>query len=68
MYDRDSESHDQDNIYTKENPYGTSTTGLYVYFTTARAAKVSYRVSNAQHVVPGLQRDPEWRGHVQDHP
>jgi hypothetical protein len=42
---RDAKTHDQDNIYTQENPYGTNTTGLYVYFTTKIAAKVSYRVS-----------------------
>ncbi|GAA6123553.1 hypothetical protein BPY_16610 [Bifidobacterium psychraerophilum] len=43
--DRSKSSHDENSIYVKDNPYGTNTTGLYVYFTTSDAVKVSYTVS-----------------------
>ncbi|MDN6622734.1 MAG: aryl-sulfate sulfotransferase [Bifidobacterium crudilactis] len=38
-------THDVDSIFVKNNPYGTNTTGLYVYFTTTDAVKLSYTVS-----------------------
>ncbi len=44
--ERDEETHSIDNIYVKENPYGTNTTSLYVYFTTDDATSVSYTVSS----------------------
>lgn len=34
----------EDDIFVKENPYGTNTTSLYVYFTTDDAVSVSYTV------------------------
>jgi hypothetical protein len=43
--ERDNSSHDEDSIFVKNNPYGTNTTGLYVYFTTTDAVKLSYTVS-----------------------
>ncbi|MCI1664464.1 MAG: aryl-sulfate sulfotransferase [Bifidobacterium crudilactis] len=43
--ERDKNTHDEDNIFVKNNPYGTNTTGLYVYFTTTDAVKLSYTVS-----------------------
>ncbi|MDN6425116.1 MAG: aryl-sulfate sulfotransferase [Bifidobacterium crudilactis] len=43
--ERDKSSHDEDSIFVKNNPYGTNTTGLYVYFTTTDAVKLSYTVS-----------------------
>lgn len=43
--ERDKSSHDEDNIFVKDNPYGTNTTGLYVYFKTSDAVKVSYTIS-----------------------
>jgi hypothetical protein len=43
--ERDKSSHDEDSIFVKNNPYGTNTTGLYVYFTTADAVKLSYTIS-----------------------
>lgn len=43
--ERDNSSHDEDSIFVKNNPYGTNTTGLYVYFTTADAVKLSYTIS-----------------------
>ncbi|MCH4159798.1 MAG: aryl-sulfate sulfotransferase [Bifidobacterium sp.] len=42
---RSKSSHNQDNIFVTDNPYGTNTTGLYVYFTTTEAVKVSYTIS-----------------------
>lgn len=43
--ERDSKERTLDNIFIAENPYGTNTTSLYVYFTTADPASVSYTVS-----------------------
>ncbi len=57
--DRDSKTHDEDSIYTSENPYGTSTSGLYVYFTTKRAAKVTYRVSTTNTDYPDYAATPK---------
>ncbi len=34
----------KDSIFTAENPYGTNTTSLVVYFTTDDAVSVSYTV------------------------
>lgn len=42
---RDAEPHDEDSIYVQDNPYGTNTTSLYVYFTTDYGASISYTVS-----------------------
>ncbi|MCH4209835.1 aryl-sulfate sulfotransferase N-terminal domain-containing protein [Bifidobacterium sp.] len=56
--DRGKSEHTEDSIYTKENPYGTSTTGLYVYFTTDRPAKISYRVSARHTDYPDFAATP----------
>ncbi len=56
---RDKSSHSEDDIYTKENPYGTSTTGLYVYFTTSKAAKVTYTVSTKDTDYPDFSATPQ---------
>ncbi|KAB7791465.1 aryl-sulfate sulfotransferase [Bifidobacterium leontopitheci] len=37
-------AHGLDDIFTAANPYGTNTTSLYTYFTTGKAAKVTYTV------------------------
>lgn len=42
---RDKETHTVDNIFVADNPYGTNTTSLYVYFTSHYATKVTYTVS-----------------------
>lgn len=41
---RDAQTRTIDNIFVAENPYGTNTTSLYVYFNTDSATKVSYTV------------------------
>ena len=43
--ERDKEPHGIDDIYVKDDPYGTNTRSLYVYFTTEQPASVSYTVS-----------------------
>lgn len=43
--ERDADTHGIDDIFVKENPYGTNTTSLYVYFTTDEPAAVSYTVA-----------------------
>lgn len=43
--ERDKEPHGLDDIYVKDDPYGTNTRSLYVYFTTEQPASVSYTVS-----------------------
>ena len=42
--ERDKADATLDDPYLKENPYGTNTTSLYVYFTTDEASSVSYTV------------------------
>ncbi|KAA8819820.1 aryl-sulfate sulfotransferase [Bifidobacterium rousetti] len=42
--ERDKAEATLDDPYLKENPYGTNTTSLYVYFTTDEASSVSYTV------------------------
>ncbi|MBW3082900.1 aryl-sulfate sulfotransferase [Bifidobacterium phasiani] len=44
--ERDAGDHGLDDIFVKENPYGTNTTSLYVYFTTDEPAAVSYTVAS----------------------
>ena len=43
--ERESAAATFDDPYVKENPYGTNTTSLYVYFTTDEASSISYTVS-----------------------
>lgn len=43
--ERDSKERTLDDIFVAENPYGTNTTSLYVYFNTDDPASVSYTVS-----------------------
>ncbi|MBT1160684.1 MULTISPECIES: aryl-sulfate sulfotransferase [Bifidobacterium] len=44
---RDKETHDVDNIFVADNPYGTNTTSLYVYFNSRYETAVTYTVSAA---------------------
>lgn len=44
---RDAEYHDVNNIFVADNPYGTNTTSLYVYFNSRYETKVIYTVSAA---------------------
>lgn len=41
----DGEDHDADNMVLIDDPYGTNTTSLYVYFTTDSPSQVSYTVA-----------------------
>lgn len=43
--ERDAESHGVDNIFVKDDPYGTNTTSLYVYFNSRYETAVTYTVS-----------------------
>ncbi|MCH9274955.1 aryl-sulfate sulfotransferase [Bifidobacterium amazonense] len=42
---RDAEERTVDNIYVQDDPYGTNTTSLYVYFNSQYETKVTYTVS-----------------------
>ena len=42
---RDKQARTIDDIYVQDNPYGTNTTSMYVYFTTDYATKIKYTVS-----------------------
>lgn len=42
---KNADTYDENNMLVVNNPYGTNTTSLYVYFTTADATKVTYTVS-----------------------
>ena len=57
--ERSETAHSEDDIFTKENPYGTNTTGLYVYFTTGSPAKVTYRVSTPKAQYPDFTAVPQ---------
>lgn len=56
---RDKSAHNQDNIFVKYNPYGTSTTGAYIYFTTDQPAKVSYTISAPDTDYPDFSATPD---------
>ena len=43
--EKSSEVYTEDQMLIKENPYGTNTLSLYVYFTTEDPVSVSYNVS-----------------------
>ena len=43
--ERDATTHGVDDIFVKDNPYGTNTTSLYVYFTSRYGSNVTYTVS-----------------------
>ena len=43
--EKSSGAYTEDNMLIKENPYGTNTLSLYVYFTTQEPVSVSYNVS-----------------------
>ncbi|MFT9009656.1 MAG: aryl-sulfate sulfotransferase [Bifidobacterium sp.] len=57
--ERDKSSHDQDDIFVKYNPYGTDTTGAYIYFTTDQPAKVSYTISAPDTDYPDFSATPD---------
>lgn len=42
---KESQEYTEDHMLIQENPFGTNTLSLYVYFTTAEPATVSYQVS-----------------------
>ncbi|RSX52058.1 aryl-sulfate sulfotransferase [Bifidobacterium callimiconis] len=47
-----------DNMLVEENPYGTNTTSLYVYFTTDDVTQVSYTVSTPSTDYPDFSATP----------
>ena len=47
-----------DNMLVEENPYGTNTTSLYVYFTTDDVTQVSYTVSTPDTNYPDFSATP----------
>lgn len=48
----------EDQMLVKENPYGTNTLSLYVYFTTADFVSVSYTVSVADESIDDFSQTP----------
>lgn len=48
----------EDNMFIKENPYGTNTLSLYVYFTTEEPISVSYNISVSDSSVADFSKIP----------
>ena len=48
----------EDNMLIIENPYGTNTLSLYVYFTSKEAVSVSYEISVQDTSIPNFEGKP----------
>lgn len=56
---RDTTKHDENNIFVSYNPFGTNTTGAYIYFTTTQPAKVSYSIAAPDTNYPDFSATPD---------
>lgn len=57
--EKSSGAYTEDNMLIKENPYGTNTLSLYVYFTTQEPVSVSYNVSVPDLSIGDFSQTPE---------
>ena len=60
--EKSSGAYTEDNMLIKENPYGTNTLSLYVYFTTQEPVSVSYNVSVPDLSIGDFSQTPEGEG------
>lgn len=59
---KNSETYTEDNMLIVENPYGTNTLSLYVYFNTDKAVSVSYNISVEDTSIPDFKGTPASEG------
>lgn len=60
--EKNSKVYTEDQMLIKENPYGTNTLSLYVYFTTEKLVSVSYTVSVEDESIDDFSQTPAGEG------